>query len=186
MATVEAHRSAVSSLVESPGLYEVVDGEVREKVMGVQESLTAARLVRILTSFVAAHGLGEVVFEMMFLLDADRKLQRRPDVAFLSSERWTPGRRGPSLAAWDLLPDLAIEVVSPSDTVNEMMTRIHEYFRYGIPHVWIVHPVFDQIYLYESPESVQILRRGSTLEGSPLFPGLNLPSAEVFGEPGEG
>ncbi len=181
MATVEAHRSAVSSLVESPGLYEVVDGEVREKTVGVFEVEFASRLFFAMASHVQPSGQGRVVSELLFLLDPKTKLQRRPDLAFVSSERWPLDRPAPRTAAWDVVPELVVEVLSPTDLVLEMLTKVNDYFRAGVGVVWMFHPVMALVYVYRSPTSITVLTRGDTLEGDRFLPGFGLPLIDLFG-----
>src|SRR3954471_21033560 len=94
---------------EPDGLYEVVDGRVVEKVMGAYEVDIANLLDDLLTEFARPPGLGRSHVEMLFLIDAASGLKRRPDVAFVSRERWPFGRRAPRQEAWDIVPDLIIE-----------------------------------------------------------------------------
>ena len=77
--------------------------------------------------FEAMDRLGLVVFETLFVLD--RNLNRRPDVAFVSLERWPLERDVPTSNAWEVVPDLAIEVVSPTNRTDDDMEKIEEYFR---------------------------------------------------------
>ena len=124
--------------VESDSLYEVVDGQVVEKKpMGAYESLVGSRLNTRLDSFASAHDHGRAVSEM--LLDFGPGLpQRRPDVAYVSYERWPRQRMVPHTEAWDVVPNLAVEVVSPSNTWDEIVTKVAEYFRAGVECVWVI------------------------------------------------
>src|SRR3954447_15239862 len=92
-------------------LYEVVDGQIVEKPMGAYEGQLASLLLEYLAPFVRAQQLGTVVVEVLFLINPAKDLQRRPDVAFVSDARWPRKRHAPSAAAWNVVPDLAIEVV---------------------------------------------------------------------------
>ena len=71
----------------------------------------------------------------------------------------------PELAAWDVVPNLAIEVVSPTNTANGVMEKTKEYFEAGVERVWVIYPEFAEIYDYDSPTSVRILTRDQTLDG---------------------
>ena len=124
--------NAILEAMRNDLLYEVVDNQVRElPPMGVEEGLLASTLMRILSPFTWTAGLGEVVSEVLFLLIDAKKRQRRPDLAFVSFQRWPRGRRVPSSAAWEVVPNLAIEVVSPTNFANEVLEKIEDYFLAG-------------------------------------------------------
>ncbi|HEY2159397.1 MAG TPA: Uma2 family endonuclease [Isosphaeraceae bacterium] len=170
--------------VEPDGLYEVVDGRVVEKVMGAYESQAARLLVAQLLAFLQQNPLGVVEFELLFLIDRSRDLKRRPDVAFVSRERWPLERRAPRRDAWDVVPDLMIEVVSPSNSASEVVEKIEDYFRAGARLVWIVYPVQGVVHVFETPETAHVLRRNDALDGGDVLPGFRLPLATLFeGEP---
>ena len=162
-------------------LYELIDGRVVEKpTMGAYPTWIASLLAQALGAYTTAENRGRVVVEMLFRIDND--LQRRPDVAFVSHDRWPRGRRVPDEAAWNVVPDLAIEVVSPTNSGNEIIAKIDDYFRAQVQRVWVVYPNARAIYLYESPSEVKILRAGDTLDGAPLLPGFHLPLTTLFDE----
>jgi Uma2 family endonuclease len=77
---------------------------------------------------------------MLFDLGLAVRRKRRPDVAFVSYERWTRQRRVPRAEAWDVVPNLAVEVVRSSDGGADMVDKISEYFRVGVECVWVVLP----------------------------------------------
>ncbi len=166
---------------EPEGLYEIVDGEVREKTVGVFEVEFASILFEKLIPWARPEERGRILSEALFLLDADRKLQRRPDLAFVSSERWPLDRPAPRTAAWDVVPELVVEVLSPTDLVLEMLTKVNDYFRAGVGVVWMFHPVMALVYVYRSPTSITVLTRGDTLEGDRFLPGFGLPLIDLFG-----
>jgi Uma2 family endonuclease len=161
-------------------LYEVVDGEILEKTVGVQESEIATLLIEFLAPFVRAHRLGKVLGEMIFRINIIKDLQRRPDVAFVSSARWPIKRRVPDTAVWDLVPDLAIEVISPTNAAVDVQTKIHEYFEAGVRSVWVIYPKQKSIHVYASTTQIQGLQLGDELDGGELIPGFRLPLAALF------
>ena len=124
----------------------------------------------------------EAVQEMLFDLGATMRRKRRPDVAFVSYDRWPRQQRVPSTEAWEVVPNLAVEVVSPTDRVHDLMHKVAEYFRAGVERVWVILPPQEQVYVYESPTSVRILTRADTLRGEPLFPHFQLRLAALFDE----
>jgi Uma2 family endonuclease len=162
-------------------LYEVVNGQRQEPPpMGAFETHIANRLSRFLSYHTWAQRLGHVEVEMLFRLDAATDLQRRPDLSFVSYERWTRGRPVPRTPSWDVAPDLAVEVVSPTNSASGILDKIGEYFRAGVLTVWVIYPVEEQIYVYESPTIVRVLTLGAELDGGAVVPGFRLPLASLF------
>ena len=124
--------------------------------------------------------LGRVVSETLFLLDASRGLKRRPDLAFVSVERWPRGRRVPRAECWEVVPDLAVEFVSLTNSADQVLEKVEEYFRSSVRLVWVVYPSTNKVYVYDSPTSVRILQVGDDLDGGTVLPGFRLALAELF------
>ncbi len=163
--------------------YEVVDGIRRElPPMGAFESTLASFLAFQVNPFAQANNLGRVVVETLFQLDREGKLQRKPDVAFISYKRWPKNQRVPRTNAWEVIPNLAVEVNSPTNTADEVLVIIQDYFRTGVERVWIVYPVVQQVYVYSSPTDVRIIPNNGELSGETLLPGFRLPLAVLFEE----
>src|SRR6059058_4936995 len=102
MATVTA-LNAPPATIEPEGLYEVVDGQiVATPPMGAFEVELASILQNWMGPFARSNHLGRVVTEMLFVIDPARGRERRPDVAFVSHERWPIDRRAPKTAAWEV------------------------------------------------------------------------------------
>jgi Uma2 family endonuclease len=172
------------SLPEPPGddvLYEVVDNQIRElPPMGAREVDLASTLIRILSNFAWSHQLGRVESEMLFLLDPVKNLQRRPDLALVSYERWPRDRRIPAEPAWEVVPNLAIEVISPKNLANDVVQKIEDYFKTGAQRVWVIYPNVSKVYEYDSPSSVRILTPEQSLEGGTVLPGLQVPLKDLL------
>jgi Uma2 family endonuclease len=117
---------------------------------------------------------------MVFRIDRARNLQRRPDAAFISDARWPVRRRVPDVPVWDMVPDLAIEVVSPNNTADEVQDKRLEYFLAGVQRVWVVYPRQREIYDYAAPTQVRILGADQELDGGDLLPGFRLPLTVLF------
>ncbi len=159
-------------------LYELVNGVLVEKAMGVQESFLAALIVRLVGDFVAQHDLG-------FVLGADGMsrlapgLIRIPDVSFVSWRR-IPKRRIPLVPILGFAPDLAVEVLSPSNTVREMDQKLLDYFAAGVLLVWYVDPVHRTVQTFTAPDQSVLLAEDESLCGDPVLPGFVLPLREIF------
>jgi Uma2 family endonuclease len=164
--------------------YEIINGERLEiPPMSAYAGKVASRLVRKLGDFAEAQQLGEAVVETLFRLPLaeDQGRNRRPDVAFVSFDRWPADRPQPVDAnAWDVVPDLAVEVVSPHDLAEDLLDKILEYFRAGVRLVWMIWPRQRQVYAYETPTRIRVLAEADALEGEPVLPGFRLPLASLF------
>jgi len=112
-------------------------------------------------------------------LPVDRN--RRPDLAFVSAERIAQAPPQPgSDNAWDVVPELMVEVVSPHDLAEEIMERLGEYWAAGAKLVWIVYPTQRLVYVYESLRQVRILGEADELDGGIVLPSLRIPIASLF------
>lgn len=168
---------------EPEGLYEVIDGQIVEKPpMGAFEAWIASALFRALVTTPDVVDRGRVASELLFRIDADLRLDRRPDLAFVSFDRWPRDRQVPRSASWEVVPDLAIEVVSPSNKTADDLRAVEDYFRAGVRLVWLVLPGIARVYCYSSPNSVTIRSLGDTLDADSLLPGFSLRLADLFGD----
>jgi Uma2 family endonuclease len=118
--------------------------------------------------------------ETLFRLDAARGLERRPDVAFVSYQRWPRDRKMRRANAWEVVPDLAVEVISPTNLAEAVAVKIQEYFQVGVRLVWVIYPRLCQIDVYESATQSRILKKTDELIGGEVVPGFRLPVAALF------
>jgi len=176
--------SQTEPIVGSDMLFEVVDGEIVEKQVGAYEIWIAQDIYDRLSPYVREKQLGRAVHEMIFDFAVVRR-QRRPDLAFVSFERWPKGKVVPSTPAWEVVPDLAGEVVSPTHTMEEVVAKVREYFAAGVRLVWVVLPEVEKVYIYDSPDSIRVVNRTGELTGDPVIPGFRLPLAELFADESE-
>jgi Uma2 family endonuclease len=168
-------------------LYEVVNGQrVDLPPMSAYAIWIASRLVLRLGPFAEANGLGTVVTEMLFILDSERDVRRRPDVAFVSSRRWPLDRDLPEIGDWEMIPDLAVEVISPNDLFQNVVAKVVEYFQVGVQQVWVVVPAVRQVYVYETARQIRVLAEADELDGGTLLPGFRLPVANLFQRTADG
>lgn len=164
-------------------LYELVDGTLVEKPMGWKEALLATWLSHRLLAYIETNDLGAVV-------GADGTLRLRnwlvrvPDVAFMLWENVPPDDELPQIP--DLAPDLAVEVISPSNTVREMARKRREYFQAGTRLVWQVYPDRKEVEVYTSVNRFRTLSMTDALDGGALLPGFRLPLADLFAARGAG
>jgi len=162
-------------------LYELVDGILVEKTAGYEESFIAGRILILLNNFVEPRELGLVAGEGgMVKLDID--LVRIPDVSFVSWDR-VPGREFPAEQVPPLVPDLAVEVISPSNTPKEMDEKLHEYFEKGVRLVWFVRPKSRVVDVYTAPDRFTRLTVSARLDGGDVLPGFSVQVGELFQKP---
>ncbi len=172
--------TVIAQTIPDDMLYEVVDGQILEKNMGSRENEIATILGGYLFQFARANRLGRALVEFVFRIIVEEDLQRRPDVAFVSQARWPSNRRVPDVPVWDMVPDLAVEVISPSNSAFEVQKKIHDYFREAVTRVWVVYPDEAEVYIYSSPTQIEVVGIGQELDGGDLLPGFRLPVAVLF------
>ncbi len=105
-----------TSTAEPVEHYEVVDGQiVDEPPLGARDGWITSEIGEALVIFNAGKQLGKKYEEMLFILADEPRLRRRPDLAFVTAERWPGDKPAPSSAGWNVIPDLAVEVIGPTD-----------------------------------------------------------------------
>jgi Uma2 family endonuclease len=159
-------------------LFELVDGTLVEKAMGWQESFLAAYITTILNNFVQPSNLG-MVFGPDGMFRLQREQIRIPDVAFISKRRFA-GRTLNRGAFWELGCDLAIEIISPSNTRREMERKLADYFAAGVAVVWLVYPQQREVVVYSAPTQSTKLRGEDIIDGGALLPGFSIAVAQIF------
>lgn len=164
-------------------LCELVDGTLVEKPLGFYESRLAVTLIFFLELYSRDNDLGIVLGEAG-LMRVEPKQVRIPDVAFYSWEQF-PGRILPLGSILDRVPDLAVEILSPSNTKKEMARKRKEYFLGGCTLVWEVDPLKRTVRVYTSPDESTLVREKGTLEGGTVLPGFTLPVADWFKQAGQ-
>jgi Uma2 family endonuclease len=161
-------------------LCELVDGVLVEKPAGYDDSILAMFIGRMLGNFVRPRNLGHVTGEagMVRLFPG---LVRIPDVAFASWNRF-PQRRLTGEPIPDLVPDLAIEVLSQSNTAGEMSIKMDEYFAAGVRQVWLVEPNLRTVTVFDAADKFVALHQQDLLDGGAVLPGFTLALGELFAE----
>ncbi len=159
-------------------LCELIDGVLVEKPIGYFESYLAGVIIQLIRNFLDKHSLGIVAGESG-MLRLTKGLVRIPDVSFVSWKR-LPGRHIPREPIPDLVPDLAIEVLSRSNTRREMARKLDDYFAAGVHVVWFVDPRTSTVQFFSSPAESVTLRVGDRLSGGELLPGFSVPVKKFF------
>jgi Uma2 family endonuclease len=166
------------------GRYELVNGVLVERHMGVLADWIAGRLHHYLSAFCDIHPSGWVI------LGGDSGYQgfpnsprtvRKPDVSFVRYGRF-PGEELP-LGYARLVPDLAAEVVSPNDLYEEVDQKVEEYLRARVRLVWVISPRNHTVRVYRPDESSQSLREDDELDGEDVLPGFRCRVGDLFPRP---
>jgi Uma2 family endonuclease len=116
--------------------------------------------------------------ETGFLIGRDPDTVRAPDIAFVRRDRIPP--TGVPRTYWPGQPDLAVEVVSPNDTVFEVDEKVQEWVRAGVALVWVVNPRQRTVMVYRSLTDVAILTENDTLSGETIVPGFQCPVRDIL------
>jgi Uma2 family endonuclease len=161
-------------------LYELVDGVLVEKTMGYYESMLGVEIARLIGNFVRPRKLG-IVLGADGTLKLAPRLVRIPDVSFITKEKFSDGKlpREPIPA---LAPDLAVEVLSESNTKKEMVGKLQDYFRAGTRLVWYVDPEDRSVRVFTGPDQGTRLSENDNLDGADVLPGFSLSIRELFCE----
>jgi Uma2 family endonuclease len=157
---------------------ELSEGElIRMPLAGFEHSHIAVTLVGFLDQFARERQLGQVTgADGGYQLNAHTV--RAPDVGFVSGEKLAkqPGGR----AFYPGAPDLAVEVISPTDSAGDIQKKIREYFRAGTRVVWVVYPELREIHVYRSANEMRVVQESGTLSGNDVLPGFSLRVEELF------
>lgn len=171
-------------LLQSPRLCELVDGILVEKAMGFYESRLAAALIYFLEHYLTTHPLG-FVLDGSGMCRVDPSQVRLPDVSFYSWDHF-PGKLLPAdEQILNLVPDLAVEVLSPGNTVAEMERKRKEYFAGGTKLYWEADPATRTVSVYTSFKRHKVVDESGTLTGGAVLPGFELSVREWFEKAGK-
>ncbi len=159
--------------------YELVRGRmvVQEPGPGYPHVFVHSRLVWHLGDWTRRTGCGDVAVEMDCIVSTNPATVRRPDIAvFLEPQPWedTPGRWAPGA------PEIAIEILSPSNRPGEMRDKTHDYFSAGALRVWIVDPKTRTVTIHRADGSEKIFQEGDLLEDPDVLPGFAVGVGELF------
>jgi Uma2 family endonuclease len=162
--------------------YELIAGDLSVTPAPTpRHQLAVGKLHLLLAPFVLAHGLGQILLSPVDVLLADSTVVQ-PDLIFLAREHLALiGERCVQGA-----PDLAVEVISESNRRHDEVIKRHLYARFGVAELWLVDPALETVKVYRLEGSAY--RHAAELSAeaddrltSPLFPGLEIAVAEIFG-----
>jgi Uma2 family endonuclease len=138
---------------------------------------TFRRLLRLIEAFAEAQGTGEVFGEAGYVLARDPDTVRGPDLSFVSRERLTGFDDARFFSG---APDLAVEILSPSNRRGEMHAKVADYLAAGARMVWVVDPKRKSVTTYRTLLAPRRLELQDALNGEDVLPGLVIPLETIF------
>jgi Uma2 family endonuclease len=165
-------------------LYELIHGQrVKMPPMSIRAVTLVRRLMNRIDEFAQVNRLGEAFSEMLIGVPVpeDEGRNRRPDVCFVSASTMASAvPEDPDANAWMVVPELAVEVTSPTDRAEDQREKVVEYLRLGVRCVWVVYPKLRVVDVYDSSGTVRTFGPGGTLPGDPVLPGFEINLDELF------
>lgn len=158
---------------------ELVQGEIVEIApTGGQHGLVTMELGRLIANYAREQGLGFVAgAETGFILATKPDTVRAADVSFITKDRLP---RPVPVRFFPLAPDLAVEVVSPSDVAQDVRRKVIDFLQAGTRLVWVVYPDTHTVDVYRPAQDVRVVEATGTLHGEDVLPGFELPLRELF------
>jgi Uma2 family endonuclease len=184
MSTVAQHLMTAEEFWRSPENRKhssLIRGEIVESMPpGAKHGTVAIRLAMRLGQWAESSGRGCVGAESGFILGRDPDIVRGPDLYYVRVDRIP--KPGIPDAFWNLAPDLAVEVVSPSETAYEIQEKVGDFLAAGTPRVWVVYPRTGEVVIHRADGSARTFVGNALLEDSDVLPGFSCRVAELFDE----
>ena len=166
--------------ITRPGRFDLLYGKLIEgSPAGGQHGEVASEVVFALTAHAHTKQPGKVyTAEAAFELAHDPDVTFAPDVAFVRAERLPPLHE--RVGAIKLAPDLAVEIVSPSDRMTTVRRKVAAYLAHGTAMVWVIEPRRRTVTVHRPGREPQVFREGDELDGEDVLPGFRLRVEQLF------
>ncbi len=159
---------------------ELVGGEIVTTMPpGGMHGILAALIAALLIQWNREVRSGLVGVESGFILAREPDLVRSPDVYYVRAERLPAGEVNEGF--WNLPPDLAVEIVSPNDSAEEVTAKVYEYLAAGTAEVWVVYPRLRRVIVHTPDGMARSYDTEAQLRSPILLPGFSLIIKELFG-----
>lgn len=176
--TVEEFEQLFAQAEYGDRLLELIHGAIVEKMPTEEHGVVAGNVVFALRSYVQSHKSGRVGVEVRHRLPNDQWNSRMPDVSYSTARRALVIK-----GSVPAMPDLAVEVQSPDDSIKAMREKATYYLANGAKLVWLLYPRKRMVEIYSANGEIDILHEGETLSGEDLLPGFTLPVIDIFADP---
>lgn len=157
--------------------HELVDGEILVSPTGFRHSEVAGKILYLIAAFLEDSPIGKVYTPDVGIWLPDGNL-RSPDVTFVRNEKLPDGKSPDTFG--EVVPDLAVEVLSPSDRLRQVASKIGEFLDCGVPLVWLVDPGRETVTVFRSLSDTRHLTRDDTIDAGAVLPGFSCPVARFF------
>jgi Uma2 family endonuclease len=156
-------------------LFELINGEIVEKMPTQQHGIITLNIGGEVRTHVKQNNLGRVGVEVRHQMPGDKFNSRLPDISFYADTTTPVVERGAMLR----MPDLAIEIKSPDDSLKEMAEKAAYYLANGSRVVWLVYPEQRLVEVLTSDDR-QLLTETDTLDGGSVLPGFQMAVRDIF------
>jgi Uma2 family endonuclease len=178
MSTRYLTESDLLNVADDSCRHELVAGViVAEPFPTPRHDRTSRRLLRLLGDFVESHRLGEVFGETGFVLARDPDTVRGPDLSFVSRERLS---NFDDTRFFSGAPDLAVEILSPSNRRGAIHAKVADYLAAGARLVWVIDPKRKSVTTYRTLLAPRRLELHEALHGEDVLPGMTIPLESIF------
>ena len=160
---------------------ELIRGVLHETMpTGVEHGEIVMHLGRHLGNFIAPQHLGRLIgSDSGVRLQRDPDTVREPDVGFISTQRMPLGERITTYS--EVVPDLVVEIVSPSDELDNVFNKARMWLSFGARLVWVVHPETRTVDVHRAGQSMESIAEDGELDGLDVLPGFRCSVAAIFG-----
>jgi Uma2 family endonuclease len=173
--TVDEFEAFIAQPDNDERLFELIEGEIVEKVPTLEHGVITGNIFGPIWNFTRERGIGRVAQEVRHRLPGDEHNNRLPDIAFYTDKTKPLIAHGPT----PYLPDLAVEVKSPNDSLPKLRAKAHYYLSNGCRLVWLVIPDKRLVFVLAADDE-EIFDEDDTLDGGDILPGFKLPVREIF------
>jgi Uma2 family endonuclease len=160
---------------------ELVDGRiVIMPPAGPPHGRYDSKLLVPLAGYVEQKALGEVYLNTGFILRQNPDLIRGPDQAFVTAAR-IKANPEPATGFWPIAPDLAIEIVSPGNSADDINDKVNDYLEYGVRLIWVIYPRRKQAHVFRPDRLMRVVNSDGKLEGEDVVPGFEVTLSQIVG-----
>ncbi len=133
-----------------------------------------------LGGYVFEKSLGKVYLNTGFKLRQDPDVVRGPDQAFVSNANLAQNPP-PAEGFWATAPDLAVEIVSPGDSADDINDKVNDYLQFGVRLIWVIYPRRKQAHVFRPDVPMRVVNADGKLEGEDVLPGFEVEMTRILG-----
>ncbi len=173
--TVDEFEEFIARPENRDRLFELINGEIVEKVPTQKHGMIALKSGARILAWIEQGNPGRVAVEVRHRMPGDKYNSRQPDVSYYADTTTPVVERG----AMPRMPDLAIEIKSPDDSLKDLREKAAYYLANGARMVWLIYPE-KRLVTVLTKESEDILTEADILDGGDVLPGFALPVRDIF------